>query len=115
MDGITVVKKIWDGRANIAEYKADGPGGHVELISLRWYNPAAHQWNLDFATPNVGTLGIPAVGEFKNGRADFYDENRSTAKQSWCDFQFGTLRAIRRNRNRRFHKMAENLGSELGQ
>lgn len=74
MDGITVVKKIWDGRANIAEYKADGPAGHVELISLRWYNPAAHQWNLDFATPNVGTLGVPAVGEFKNGRADFYDE-----------------------------------------
>lgn len=74
MDGITVVKKVWGGRANIAEYKADGAAGHVELISLRWYNPAAHQWNLDFATPNVGMLGIPGVGEFKNGRADFYDQ-----------------------------------------
>jgi hypothetical protein len=80
MDGVTVVKKIWDGRANIAEYKADGPAGHVELISLRWYNPAAHQWNLDFATPNVGTLGIPAAGEFKNGRADFYDEEPLNGK-----------------------------------
>jgi hypothetical protein len=29
--------------------------------------------NLDFATPNVGTLGIPGVGAFKNGRCDFYD------------------------------------------
>jgi hypothetical protein len=80
MDGITVVKKIWGGRANMAEYKADGPAGHVELISLRWYNPAAHQWNLDFATPNVGTLGVPAVGEFKNGRADFYDEEPLNGK-----------------------------------
>jgi hypothetical protein len=80
MDGITVVKKIWDGRANIAEYKADGPAGHVELISLRWYNPAAHQWNLDFATPNVGTLGVPAAGEFKNGRADFYDQEPLNGK-----------------------------------
>jgi len=74
MDGITVVKKIWSGRANIAEYKADGPAGHVELLSLRWYNPSAHQWNLDFATPNVGVLGVPGVGEFKNGRGDFYDQ-----------------------------------------
>ena len=64
MDGITVVNRIWGGRANLAEFKADGPAGHVELLSLRWYNPSAHQWNLDFATPNVGTLGIPNVGRF---------------------------------------------------
>jgi len=73
MDGITVVKKVWDGRANSAEYKADGPAGHVELMALRWFNPTTHEWNLDFATPQVGTLGIPGVGVFKNGRADFYD------------------------------------------
>lgn len=80
MDGITVVKKVWGGRANIAEYKADGPAGHVELLSLRWYNPAAHQWNLDFATPNVGTLGVPGVGEFRNGRGDFYDQEEINGK-----------------------------------
>jgi len=74
MDGETTVSKVWDGRANLAEYKADGTGGHIELLSLRWYNPTAHQWYLDFATPNVGTLGIPNVGEFKNGRGDFYDQ-----------------------------------------
>src|SRR5580692_3250256 len=43
MDGITVVKKVWDGRANLAEYKADGSAGHIELLSLRVYNPEAHQ------------------------------------------------------------------------
>jgi hypothetical protein len=91
MDGITVVKKIWDGRANIAEYKADGPAGHVELISLRWYNPAAHQWNLDFATPNVGTLGVPAVGEFKNGRADFYDEEPLNGKAILVRFSIWSI------------------------
>jgi hypothetical protein len=74
MDGITCVNKIWGGRANLAEFMADGPAGHIELLSLRWYNPSAHQWNLDFATPNVGTLGIPNVGEFTNGRGDFYDQ-----------------------------------------
>lgn len=74
MDGTTVVTRIWGGRANLAEFEADGPAGHVELLSLRWYNPVAHQWYLDFATPNVGVLGIPNVGEFRHGRGDFYDE-----------------------------------------
>jgi hypothetical protein len=74
MDGVTVVKKVWGGRANLAEYNAEGPAGKVELLSLRWYDPIAHQWNLDFATPQVGVLGIPGVGEFKNGRVDFYDQ-----------------------------------------
>jgi hypothetical protein len=80
MDGITVVKKIWDGRANLAEYKADGTAGHIELLSLRWYSPQAHQWNLEFATPKVGTLGVPGVGEFKNGRGDFYDQEKINGK-----------------------------------
>jgi hypothetical protein len=73
MDGTTIVKPIWDGRANLAEYAADGPSGHLELLGLRWYNPTAHQWNLDFATPPVGVLGLPGVGQFHNGRGDFYD------------------------------------------
>jgi hypothetical protein len=74
MDGVSVVKKVWDGRANLAEYKADGPAGHIELMALRWFNPTTHEWNIDFATPNVGTLGaVPGVGEFKNGHVDFYD------------------------------------------
>jgi len=75
MDGVTVVTKIWGGRANLAEYRAVGPAGVVELLALRVYNPKSHQWSIDFATPNVGTLGaVPGVGEFRNGRADFYDQ-----------------------------------------
>jgi hypothetical protein len=74
MDGVSVVSKVWNGRANLAEFEAQGPAGHVELLALRWYNPQTHQWNLDFATPNVGVLGIPGVGEFHNGRGEFYDQ-----------------------------------------
>jgi hypothetical protein len=73
MDGVSVVKKVWNGRANLAEYSADGTAGHVELMALRWFNPTTHEWNIDFATPKVGTLGVPGVGVFKNGRVDFYD------------------------------------------
>jgi hypothetical protein len=73
MDGNTVVTKVWGGRANLAEYDADGAGGHVTLFGLHWFNPATHEWNINFATPQVGTLGVPGVGAFKDGRVDFYD------------------------------------------
>jgi BNR/Asp-box repeat len=80
MDGITVVKKVWDGRANLAEYKADGAAGHVELLALRIYNPEAHQWSLSFATPKAGTLSVPCIGEFKNGHGEFYDQEEINGK-----------------------------------
>jgi hypothetical protein len=73
LDGTTTVKPIWAGRANLAEYIADGPAGHVQLLSLRWFNPNTHEWYLDFATPTGGTLGIPGTATFHDGRADFYD------------------------------------------
>lgn len=71
MDGATVVRKVWGGKADLAEYDANGTGGHVTLLALRWFNPTMHEWNLDFATPQVGTLGvIPGVGAFGNNILD---------------------------------------------
>ena len=93
LDGVTIVKPVWGGRANLAEFKADGKTGHLELLSLRWYNPTAHQWNLDFATPNVGTLGIPCVGEFKNGRGDFYDVEPINGKSVMVRFSIWGITA----------------------
>src|SRR5690242_12991267 len=46
-DGTTVVRKVWNGRANLVELEADGSAGHLELASFRLYNPEAHQWSLN--------------------------------------------------------------------
>lgn len=73
-DGISVVRKIWDGRANMVELEVDGPTGHVEGLNLRLYNPQSRQWSLNFANSRGGTLSVPTVGEFKNGRGEFYDQ-----------------------------------------
>ena len=73
-DGTTVVRKVWDGRANIVELEVDGPSGHIEGVSLRLYNPKTHQWSLNYANSTGGTLGQPTVGEFKNGRGEFFDQ-----------------------------------------
>jgi len=74
-DGRTVVRKIWGGRANLAEFKGVTPSGPLELLALRVYNPATGQWSVNFATSASGKLGdIPSVGDFKDGRIDFYDQ-----------------------------------------
>lgn len=73
-EGTSVVRKIWNGRANMVELEVDGPTGHVEGLSLRLYNPQSHQWSLNFANSGGGTLSVPTIGEFKNGRGEFYDQ-----------------------------------------
>jgi len=52
----------------------DGPAGHIELLTLRLYNPQAHQWSINIANSAAGTLSPPAVGEFKDGRGEFIDQ-----------------------------------------
>jgi hypothetical protein len=73
-EGVTVVRKVWGGRANLVELVTDGPAGHFEGLSLRLYNPESRQWSLNFANANSGVLAQPTIGEFKDGRGEFYDQ-----------------------------------------
>ncbi len=72
--GTTVVRKVWDGRANLAELAVAGPAGRLEGLSLRLYDAAARQWSLHFANAGGGALGVPSVGEFRDGRGEFYSQ-----------------------------------------
>lgn len=73
-EGTTVVRKVWNGRANLVELVADGPAGHFEGLSLRLYNPQSRQWSLNFSNSKGGTLSPPSIGEFKHGRGEFYSQ-----------------------------------------
>ena len=73
-DGVSVVREILNGRANLFELSADGPAGHLEGVGLRLYNPESHQWSLNWANGTTGMLGVPTIGEFKNGRGVFVDQ-----------------------------------------
>ena len=73
-DGTSVVRKIFNGRANLVELAVDGPAGHIEGLNLRLYNSESHQWSLSFSSSGSGTLGQPAIGEFKNGRGEFFNQ-----------------------------------------
>ena len=71
-EGTTVVRQVWNGRANLVELDVEGPAGRIEALSLRLYNPATRQWSLNFSNSSVGTMAVPSIGEFHNGQGEFY-------------------------------------------
>ena len=74
-DGTSVTAKVWDGKAEIEQFETDSAvSGHIEGLTLRLYNPASDQWSLYWASSRTGTLAIPTVGGFKDGRGEFYDQ-----------------------------------------
>jgi hypothetical protein len=73
-EGTSVVRKVWNGRANLVELEVDGSAGHLEGLSLRLYNPESRQWSLNFANSKGGALSPPAIGEFRNGRGEFFSQ-----------------------------------------
>jgi hypothetical protein len=73
-EGTTVVRKVWNGRANLVELDVKGPAGHIEALSLRLYDPESRQWSLNFSNSASGTLSPPTIGEFRDGRGEFYDQ-----------------------------------------
>lgn len=74
-EGTSVVTKVLDGRVSLVELKVQGLAGRIEGLSLRLYNPKSRQWSLNFANISSGALTQPAIGEFKNGRGEFYNQD----------------------------------------
>ena len=97
MNGTTVNSKIWGGRANIAEVKASGPTGELELLALRLFNPDTQEWTTSFATSKVGILnpptGRPTVGTVENGRLTFYDQEPYDGRTILVRFRIGPVSA----------------------
>lgn len=97
MNGTTLVRKVWNGRANLAELEADGPPGHIEVLSLRLYDPQSHQWSLNTASVDGGVLSVPTVGEFRDGRGEFFDQESFNGRailvrNAWSDITANSCR-----------------------
>jgi hypothetical protein len=73
-EGTSVVRKVWDGRANLVELDVEGPPGRIVGLNLRLYNPESRQWSLHFASARNGMLVPPVIGEFTDGRGEFYGQ-----------------------------------------
>jgi hypothetical protein len=87
------VSKVLDGRANLVELKVAGPAGRIEGLSLRLYNPQSHQWSLNFANINDGNLTPPTIGEFRDGRGDFYNQDTLNGRSILVRFLISDITA----------------------
>ncbi|MBU8900882.1 hypothetical protein KRR26_35315 [Corallococcus sp. M34] len=86
-DGTTVVRPVWNGRANLVELVVDGPTGHFEGLNLRLYNPQSRQWSLNYANVKGGTLTPPMLGSFKGGRGEFQDQEEFDGRNVLVRFE----------------------------
>jgi hypothetical protein len=86
-DGTSVTRKVWDGRAQLEEFETDSPAaGHIEGLTLRLYDHATHQWSLYWANSKGGPIEAPQIGEFKNGRGEFYAQDTLNGKSIFVRF-----------------------------
>jgi hypothetical protein len=60
---------------------------------LRLYNPQSHQWSLNFSNAAAGTMTTPTIGEFKDGRGEFYDQEMLGERAILVRFVISDIRA----------------------
>jgi hypothetical protein len=82
-----VAHKIWDGSANIEEVELNSPAGPIEGLTVRLYNPQSRQWSIYCANSKNGSMDTSAqVGQFKNGRGEFYGQDVLDGKLIYVRF-----------------------------
>src|SRR5512138_1790759 len=91
LDGTSVVRAVWNGLANLGELEVDGPGGHIEGLSFRVYDPRARQWRIHWANSKDGVLGPAMVGSFRDGRGEFYDQEDFNGRAILVRFIFSGI------------------------
>lgn len=90
-EGTSVVRKVWDGKANLGELEVDGKSGHLEGLSLRLYNPETRLWYISWSNSRDGQLGPPMIGGFQKGRGEFYNQESLDGKPIFVRFIFSEI------------------------
>jgi hypothetical protein len=90
-DGTSVVKKLWNGRANYGELEVANASSHIEGLTLRLYNPQSHQWRLYWANSKSGLLQLPTIGQFESGRGEFLDQEDFQGRSILVRFVFSDV------------------------
>lgn len=71
--GTLVVHPLFHGKGNMSDLEVRNATSSIVGGALHLYNPETREWSVWFANAANGTLGIPGVGRFQNGRGVLYD------------------------------------------
>jgi len=89
LDGTTVCRKVLDGRAEVEEMNVESADKqmHIQGLAMRLYNPESHQWSIYWVNGADGILEQnPMVGQFTNGRGEFYNQPIFEARAIYARF-----------------------------
>jgi hypothetical protein len=90
-DGLSVVREVWDGKANLGEIDLTGPSGGIRGLSLRLYDPGTRQWRIHWANATDGLIGPAMVGGFHDGRGEFYNQETFQGRAVYVRFIFSDI------------------------
>jgi hypothetical protein len=91
-EGTSVVRKVWNGRANLGELDVAGPAGRIEGLTLRLFNAGAGQWNITWANSREGTLDRATMfGGFTNGLGEFFGLDSLDGRAIYVRFVFSNI------------------------
>lgn len=82
--GKTVIRKILDGLGNLEEFTLERESGPGAGMTMRFFNPQSRQWSIYLADSVNGLDLRPAIGEFKDGRGEFYSQEFFEGKSIFC-------------------------------
>jgi len=91
MNGTTVVRKVWDGKANLVELNVSNGARSIQGLSLRLYHPESGQWSLHYANSRTGVLDKPVIGGFTDGRGEFYAQDTYNGRAVFVRFIIAPL------------------------
>ncbi len=93
LTGTVAVRKIWNGRAFMEEFKAGNAGGSIEGLTLFLYDPQTHEWSQTFAGKGDGTFERSMIGTFKDGRGELaafpspHDGKMELVREVWSNIK----------------------------
>lgn len=82
--GTTVARKILGGLGNFEEFTLERASGPREGATMRIFDPRSQQWSIYLADSVSGFDPRPAIGEFKDGRGEFYSQEPFEGKSIFC-------------------------------
>jgi len=92
-EAAAVARKILGGLGNFDEITMDRASGPVHGMTLRLYDPIAHQWSLYWADSLHGILETPMIGSFENGRGAFFAQEVFEGKRVFSRFIWSNITA----------------------
>ena len=80
---------------NESEMTVDSPSthAHIELLAVRLYNPKSRQWSIYGSSAKTGVFDPPQVGQFNNGRGEFYAQDALQGRAIFIRFVWENVSA----------------------